>query len=194
LWIENIFLPVYQYGTGEPPFTRIKKHYLQLIEKVLVSSIFFLIYSYLPVIDPSSPAGGEGYFPNNSNILHPQPPYGDCGCFQQCAGRNKPFLKLKYFLWELSGHLCFQLNIVVRKLEKSKIDSFLENIITSSIKCINLITAFFLHWSLTSYPRIRKLHNANIICQEKIVYNLMCYFLKIHLNSPKIFLKIPSYS
>jgi hypothetical protein len=48
--------------------------YSQLTEKVLVSRIFFLVYSYLPVIDPSSPAEGEGYFPSNSNILHPQPP------------------------------------------------------------------------------------------------------------------------
>ena len=34
---------------------------------------FSLIYSYLPVINPSSPAGGEGFFLSNSNILHPQP-------------------------------------------------------------------------------------------------------------------------
>ena len=40
--------------------TRIKKFYLWLKEKVLVSSIFFLIYSYPPVIDPSSPAGEVG--------------------------------------------------------------------------------------------------------------------------------------
>jgi hypothetical protein len=36
-----------------------------LTEKVLVSRIFFLIYSYLPVIDHSSQAGGEGYFPQH---------------------------------------------------------------------------------------------------------------------------------
>jgi hypothetical protein len=39
------------------------KMYLQLTEKVLVSRIFLLIYSYLPVIDPSSPAGGGLFSP-----------------------------------------------------------------------------------------------------------------------------------
>ena len=37
---------------------------LAVKEKVLVSSIFFLIYSYLPVIDPSSSAGEVGNFDN----------------------------------------------------------------------------------------------------------------------------------
>jgi hypothetical protein len=49
-------------------------------------------------------------------------------------GENKAFLKLKYLLCELSERLFFQLYIVVRNLKKSKIDSFLENIITSGTR------------------------------------------------------------
>ena len=45
-------------------------------------------------------------------------------------GETKPFLKLKYILRELSGRLCFQLHIVVRKLEMYKSDKFLKNILT----------------------------------------------------------------
>jgi hypothetical protein len=48
-----------------------QKIYLQLIEKVLVSSIFILIYSYLPVIDSSIPTEGEGY---NSPAISPASP------------------------------------------------------------------------------------------------------------------------
>jgi hypothetical protein len=47
---------------------------LQVIEKVLVSRIFFLIYSYLPVINPSSPAGGEVYFPQQFQHSTPTTP------------------------------------------------------------------------------------------------------------------------
>ena len=74
VWIENIFLPVFYCGTGEPSFTRIIKSYMQVIEKVLVSRIFFLIYSYLPVINPSSPAGGESYFPQQFQHSTPTTP------------------------------------------------------------------------------------------------------------------------
>jgi hypothetical protein len=67
----------YQFFDAAPvshPSLELKKIYLQLTEKVLVSRIFFLIYSYLPVIDPSSPAGGEGYFPQQFQHSTPTTP------------------------------------------------------------------------------------------------------------------------
>jgi hypothetical protein len=111
-----------------------------------------------------------------SDLCHPLK--GIVGASSNVLGKNKAFWKLKYLLWELSERLFFQLYIVVRNLEKSKIDSFLENIITSTFKCINLIAGISLHWSIPSYPRIQKSHNADIIDQKKILYNCnQAYFI-----------------
>ena len=82
---------------------------------------------------------------------------GIVGASSNVLGKNKAFLKLKYLLWELSERLFFQLYIVVRNLEKSKTDSFLENIITSTFKCIkpNCWYFFSLKYTVIStYPKI----------------------------------------
>ena len=68
---------------------------------------------------------------------------GIVGASSNVLGRNKPFLKLKYILWELSGHLCFQLHIAVCNLEMDKSDKFLENILTWAVKCIKPYCWYF---------------------------------------------------
>ena len=82
---------------------------------------------------------------------------GIVGASSNVLGKNKAFLKLKYLLWELSERLFFQLYIVVRNLEKSKTDSFLENIITSTFKCIKPNCWYFFplkYTVISTYPKI----------------------------------------
>jgi hypothetical protein len=87
-------------------------------------------------------------------------------------GGNKPFLKLIYLLWELSGHVFFQLFIVVRNLEKSKIDSFLENILTLTVKCIKPNCYFFSpvkYNVISTYPKITSESSINAAWQILLI-------------------------
>ena len=68
-----------------------------------------------------------------SDIFEKKNLKGIVGASSNVLERKKPFLKLKYILWELSGHVCFQLHIVVRNLEIYKSDKFLENILTWAV-------------------------------------------------------------
>jgi hypothetical protein len=56
------------------PLPKIKKFNLQLQVKVLVSSIFLLIYSFLPIIDPSIPAGEVSNFSQQFQHFTPTAP------------------------------------------------------------------------------------------------------------------------
>ena len=69
LWIQYMYLPFFQGVPVSHPWPKSRNFTYSWTRRFKTPVFFFLIYSFLPVIDPPSPAGEVGNFPQQFQPL-----------------------------------------------------------------------------------------------------------------------------